>query len=55
MSLQLLLDNEMAGHGELMRPHYGIHDLLNLKSLKHTVGLPDVTETILSNWLNEEV
>lgn len=48
----LALDQKMIKSAEVQRPHYGIHDMVRLKQFKKAVSLPDVTESILSNWIN---
>lgn len=53
MNLTLLPDKELQERGSYLRPHYAIHSLSDLGKLNNNIKLPEVTVSILSNFINE--
>jgi hypothetical protein len=50
----LLIDRDIQKAGEFLRPHYAIHSLSELGTFTNYVGLPDVTVSVLNNYLEED-
>lgn len=51
MNGQLMLDIEMMDAAELIRPHYGIHSLMDIGRINNVPSLPDPTVVTISRWL----
>jgi hypothetical protein len=52
MNLYLLMDQRMQEAGKLLESHYGIHNQTILGELNDAIDLPDVTISIISNFMN---
>jgi hypothetical protein len=53
MNLSLLPDKLLQERGSYLRPHYAIHSLSDLGRLNNNIKLPEVTVSVLSNFINE--
>lgn len=51
MNLFLLLDSRFRKAGALLRPHYGVHNLIKPGEMSNIIGLPDATVSVLNNWI----
>ena len=51
----MLIGNEIIEAGKYLGSHYGIHDETHLGRLSHVVNLPDVTISILNNYIADQL
>lgn len=53
MNLFLHLGKEVRQAGKMLETQYGVHDFTNLGNISRVAALPDVTVSILCNWINQ--
>lgn len=51
-NLTLILSADLWEKAKLLRPHYAIHDLINLGKLNNNCLIPDVALSVWGNYLN---
>ena len=52
MNFHLSLTNELYTAHCNLAPYYGIHDIMNLGQLNNCLRLPDVTKSVIGNYIN---
>ena len=54
MNLSLLPSKQIIERAYYLRPHYAIHNLSSIGCFTSNVSLPEVTVSILANFINSE-
>ncbi len=50
----IAIDEKQMADFEYLRPHYGIHSFVKLRSLNNNASLPDVDVGVFAAWFDEE-